>query len=80
MIEFIMLLFGISGVIVLALVFILEDLNKLNKNHHMFSFLNLYATIALLSYSLYSSVWLFVWLNLMMLFVNLYGLYKVYKK
>ena len=76
----IMLLIGISGVIAIALNFILEATNKLAKDHHTFAILNLYGAITLLSYSYYNSIWLFVALNGFLFLVGLWGLYRVYSK
>lgn len=80
MIENLILLLGISGVIVIALNFILEATNKLGKNHHTFAYFNLYGSAALLVYSWYNLVWLFVALNGFLVITGLYGLSKVYKK
>lgn len=80
MFDIIFLLIGISGVITIALQFILEATNKLGKNHHTFAILNLYGSSALFSYSLYSKVWLFVVLNAFLIIVGLYGVHQVFKK
>lgn len=80
MLENIMLLIGISGVLAIALNFILEATNKLDKKHHTFAILNLYGSFALFLYSYYTKVWLFVILNGFLIIVGIYGLIKVYKK
>ena len=80
MLDLLFLLIGISGVFVIALNFILEATNKLGKDHHMFTYLNLYGSGALLVYSWYNAVWLFVILNGFLVGVGLYGLYKVHNK
>ena len=77
--DIIMLLFGISGVLAIAMQFLLESMNKLGKNHHTFAWINLYGSVALFSYSLYNSVWLFVVMNGFLILVGLYGLWKVFK-
>ena len=80
MIDFVFLLIGISGVIAIALNFILEATNRLGKNHHTFAILNLYGSGSLFAYSLYNSVWLFVVLNGFLILVGIYGLVQVYSK
>lgn len=75
-----MLLLGISGVIAIAVNFLLEAFDKLGKNHHMFAFINLYGSGTLLIYSWYNSVWLFVALNGFLVLTGTYGLWKVYSK
>ena len=80
MLNLIMLIIGISGVIAIALNFILEATNKLDKEHHIFATLNLYSSIALFLYSLYYKVFLFMILNGFLTIVGLYGLNEVYKK
>lgn len=79
-VEFLVLTIGISGVLAIALNFILEVTNKLGKNHHTFALLNFYGSFALFLYSLYNSVWLFVVLNGFLIFVGIYGIYEAYKK
>ncbi len=74
------LIIGITGVIAIAINFILEASNKLDKEHHIFAFLYTYGSAALLAYSAYNSVWLFVVLNGFLVLVGLYGIYKVYKR
>ncbi len=74
------LLFGISGVIAIALNYILEATNKLGKDHKLFSIVNFYGSFALLSYSIYNEVWLFAVLNGFLVAVGIYGLLKVYGK
>jgi hypothetical protein len=78
-IDTIMLLFGISGVIAIALNFILEATNKLKKDHHNFALLNIYGSTVLFAYSWYQSVWLFVVLNGFLMLIGFYGLWKVFK-
>lgn len=78
--DTIMLIFGISGVIAIALQFFLEATNRLGKDHHMFAWINLYGSIALFSYAYYGKVWLFVTLNAFLILVGIYGLFLVYKK
>jgi len=78
--EFVVLLIGISGVIAIALNFFLEATNKLDKNHHLFAWVNLYGSSALFFYSYIEQVWLFVFLNGFLILVGFYGLGKVYKK
>lgn len=79
MLENIVLLIGISGVLAIASNFLLEATNHLKKDHHMFAVLNLYGSGALLFYSWYNLVWLFVVLNGFLVAVGTYGLVKVYK-
>ena len=74
------LLIGISGVIAIAVNFLLEATNRLGKNHHTFAWLNLYGSSALFYYSYVEHVWLFVVLNGFLIVVGLYGLWKVYRK
>ncbi len=78
--NYLILLIGISGVIVIALNFYLEATNKLSKNHKSFAWLNLYGSLALLIYSFFNKVWLFVFLNGFLVIVGIYGLEKVYMK
>ncbi len=78
--DIIITILGISGVLAIALNFILEISNKLDKDHHFFALINLYGSIMLGLYSLYFKVWLFVVLNAFLVFVGIYGLYKVYFK
>jgi len=80
MTDLIVLLIGISGVLVVGLNFILEATNKLAKDHHVFAYFNLYGAIALLLYSWYNEVWLFVVLNTFLSVVGIYGVYKVHNK
>lgn len=80
MIETILLIIGISGVIAIAINFILEATNKLGKDHHLFAILNIYGSAALFIYSYYNKVWLFVGLNGFLILVGIYGLIQVYKK
>ncbi len=79
MLEEIMLFIGISGVLAIALNFVLEITNKLGKNHRMFAWINLYGSSALLVYSWFFGVWLFVVLNGFLVIIGLYGLWKVCK-
>lgn len=79
-VDMVMLVFGISGALAVGLNYILEALNKLSKDHKVFSWVNLYASIALLTYSWYGEVWLFVGLNLFLSLVGIFGLYEVYFK
>ena len=76
--ENIMLGVGISGVIAIAINFILEATNKLGKDHHAFAILNLYGSGSLFTYSFYNQVWLFVALNGFLIMVGTYGLYQVF--
>jgi len=75
-----MLSFGVSGALAVGLNYLLEALNKLSKDHKLFSWINLYASVALFSYSWYWEVWLFVGLNLFLSLIGLFGLYEVYFK
>jgi hypothetical protein len=79
MLDNIVLFIGISGVIAIAFNFILEATDHLKKDHHIFAILNLYGSSALLFYSWYNLVWLFVILNGFLVTVGIYGLNKVYK-
>lgn len=78
MLDLLFLLLGISGVIAIALNFVLESADKLGKDHKTFAWINLYGCSALFAYSYYESVWLFVVLNAFLIAVGVYGLYKVY--
>ncbi|MFW6285879.1 MAG: CBU_0592 family membrane protein [Nanoarchaeota archaeon] len=80
MLDVILLIIGISGVIAIALNFILEATNRLKSDHHSFAIINLYGSCALFIYSLYNLIWLFVILNGFLILVGVYGLYKVLKK
>jgi len=73
-----MLIIGISGVLSIALNFILEIRNKLDNGHKLFAILNLYGSTSLFIYSLYGKVWLFVILNGFLILVGIYGLCKVF--
>lgn len=79
MIGYIFLLIGISGVIAIALNFILEATNKLGKDHHSFAIINLYGSTALFAYSYYEGIWLFVALNGFLILVGISGLISVFK-
>ncbi|MDA3856082.1 MAG: hypothetical protein PF569_07525 [Candidatus Woesearchaeota archaeon] len=79
MLDQIMLIIGISGVLVIALNFILEATNRLGKDHKSFALLNVYGSSALFIYSLYEKVWLFVVLNGFLIFVGFYGIYQVFR-
>ncbi len=79
MIDILFLSIGILGFILLALVFILEIINKLDKDHHMFSILNLVACVCLFSYALYSKVWLFTALNGFLILTSFYGVFRAFK-
>jgi hypothetical protein len=78
--SIIIFLIGVSGVIVIALNFYLEATNRLGKQHFTFAWLNLYGSSALLLYSFYTQVWLFVVLNGFLVVVGLWGLEVVYMK
>ncbi|MCA9486147.1 MAG: hypothetical protein H6500_00665 [Candidatus Woesearchaeota archaeon] len=80
MIEEILLLFGISGIIAIALSVVLETLNKLGKNHITFVLLNVYGSFALFIYALYYHTWLFVTLNAFLTGVGIYSLGLALKK
>ena len=80
MFDLIVLIFGISGVVAVVTNFILEATDKLPKDHHLFAILNFYGAVALLVYSWYNQVWLFVVLNAFALLVGAYGLKVVYSK
>ncbi len=80
MLNYLITMIGVTGVIAIAANFILEATNKLEKNHHTFAWLNLFGSSALLIYSLYFYVWLFVALNTFLVVVGLIGLRKVYRK
>lgn len=80
LLETLIFLIGISGVIIIALNFYLEATNRLGKHHITFAWLNLYGSSALLLYSFYNKVWLFVVLNGFLVVVGLWGLEVVYKK
>lgn len=80
MIETISLIIGITGVIAIASNFLLEATNKLGKDHKTFAWINLYGSAALLFNAYIGKVWLFVVLNIFLIFTGIYGLYKVYKK
>lgn len=77
MLDLIILLYGISGVIAIALNFYLEATDKFSQNHRAFAFINFYGSLALLIYSIYNQVWLFVVLNSFLILVGLLGLWKV---
>ncbi|MCA9459600.1 MAG: hypothetical protein KC550_03560 [Nanoarchaeota archaeon] len=74
------LIFGISGVLVIAMNFIFEVSNKWDKKHINFAWFNLYGSFALFSYSLYYKVWLFVLLNGFLTIIGIYGLFGVYRR
>lgn len=80
MIDTIVLIIGISGVVAIALNFLLEASNKLGKDHHMFAIINLYGSLALCFYSFYEEVWLFVVLNGFLILVGIYGIISVFRK
>ncbi len=80
LLELFIFLIGVSGVIVIALNFYLEATNRLGKEHTVFAWLNLYGSTALLIYSFYNKVWLFVILNGFLVVVGLWGLEVVYKQ
>jgi len=71
---------GILGVVVIALAFYLEATNKLSKDHKAFSWYNLFGNFCLFLYALFNQVWLFVFLDLFLIIVGMFGLYGVYKK
>jgi hypothetical protein len=72
------LILGIVGACLVGLNYILESLNKLGKDHKMFSWINLVSAILLLFNAFWNSVWVFVGLNLFLISIGVYGLYKVY--
>ena len=76
--NFVVLLVGISGAFAVGLNYILESLNKLDKDHKTFGWINLYASSALLWNAWYNSVWVFVGLNIFLILIGMFGLYKVY--
>ncbi len=80
MLDNIILLIGITGVLAIASNFMLEVTNKLNKDHHLFAIINFYGSFALMTYSIYFKVWLFVVLNGFLVLVGLYGLNEAFKK
>jgi hypothetical protein len=78
--DYLVLIIGISGVITIATNYILEASKKLKEDRKMFSILNLYGSIALLIYSAYNLVYLFIILNTFLVLVGIYGIYIVYLK
>ena len=77
-VDYIVLGIGISGVLAITINFLLEATNHLPKDHHLFAWINLYGSLALLVYSWYNAVWLFVVLNMFTTIAALYGLRIVY--
>lgn len=71
---------GILGVITIALAFYFEATNKFSKDHKAFSWFNLFGNFCLFLYALFNQVWLFVFLDLFLIIVGMYGLHKVYGK
>jgi len=80
MLDEFFLIIGISGVLIIALNFILEISNKLEKNHKIYAILNLYGSTALFLYALYGKVWLFVILNGFLIIIGILGIIKVFRK
>ena len=73
--DTIITILGIIGVIILGIDILLEVLNKLKKDHKLFSTLYVFANFLLFVYSLYFEVWLFVILNGFLLCVGIYTYY-----
>ena len=71
---------GIIGVIILGTDILLEVLNKLKKDHKLFSSLYVTANLFLFIYSIYFQVWLFVILNGFLFGVSIYTFYVSHKK
>jgi hypothetical protein len=76
--DFLALIIGIIGACLVGLNYILESLNKLGKDHKVFGWINLTASALLLYNAWYNSVWVFVGLNIFLISVGVFGLYKVY--
>ena len=78
--DLIVTLLGILGVIILGADILLEVLDKLNRNHKLFSTLYVIANFLLLVYSIYFNVWLFVVLNGFLFGVGIYTYYISHRK
>lgn len=76
--DFMALTIGIVGAFLVGLNYILESLNKLGKDHKTFGWINLSASTMLLYNAWWNTVWVFVGLNLFLIGVGVFGLYKVY--
>lgn len=80
MLDYIILTIGITGVMAITLNFLLEASDNLSKDHKTFAWINFYGSIALLIYSWYNKVWLFLILNTITLLAGIYGLIIVYSQ
>ena len=78
--NLLVLFIGISGILAIGTNFLLEVTNKIEKNHHIFTLINLYGSVALCVYSFYNKVWLFVILNGFLILISVYGIYLAFKK
>ena len=76
--DFLVLIIGIIGACLVGLNYILESLNKLGEDHKTFGWINLAASALLLYNAFYNSAWVFVGLNIFLVAVGIFGLYKVY--
>ncbi len=76
--NFLVLILGIIGACLVGLNYILESLNKLGKDHKTFGWINLSASALLLYNAYYNSAWVFVGLNIFLVAVGVFGLYRVY--
>lgn len=71
---------GIIGVIMLGIDILLEVLDKIPKDHKLFSTIYVIANFLLFVYSWYFAVWLFVILNGFLLMVGIYTYYVSHRK
>lgn len=76
--DFLVLIIGIIGACLVGLNYILESLNKLGKDHKVFGWINLTASVLLLYNAFYNSAWVFVGLNIFLVAIGVFGLYRVY--
>lgn len=78
--DLIINILGIAGLLLVGGSVLLEELNKLDKNHHTFAIMNVTGSILLFINAIYFKVTLFAVLNGFLILVGSYGMYKVYKK
>ena len=66
---------GILGIIMLGFDVLFEVLNKLKRDHKLFTTIYVIANFLLFFYSFYFKIWLFVVLNGVLLAIGIYSYY-----
>ena len=79
MFDIIITLFGVIGLFLVGSSVLLETLNKLPKDHKIFILLNFFGCALLVINAYFTEAYVFLFLNIFLIFINLYGILRVYK-